>query len=134
MNKYIMVFEYNLERFMDLDKIILFKKNLETIQQGGNLVNLVFYGNADNEEFSTFMGYFNRLLQKKICKISISFKTNEMVIEKGINNKSIKLSSRSAKEIINKNFNSVIQEYYNDEEIKIKVFPNTDWEKAVLNL
>ena len=57
-----------------------------------------------------------------------------MVIEKGINNKSIKLSSRSAKEIINKNFNSVIQEYYNDEEIKIKVFPNTDWEKAVLNL
>ena len=55
-----MVFEYNLERFMDLDKIILFKKNLETIQQGGNLVNLVFYGNADNEEFSTFMGYFNR--------------------------------------------------------------------------
>ena len=135
MKRYILMFEYDSKKFMDINKIILFKKNLEKIKEKGKSINMVFYGDASNEEFATFMSYFNSLLQENICNLSISFKTKEIVIENGINNKSIKLSARDAKEIKNKKFDHIINEYYsNTEENKIKVLPTKDWESIVLDL
>ena len=80
MKKYCLVFEYDSKKFMDVNKIIEFKKNLEKVEQAGNEIKLVFYGNGSNEEFATFMGYFNRLAQSKVCDFSISFTTKDLVI------------------------------------------------------
>ena len=93
MKKYCVVFEYDSKKFMDVNRIIEFKKNLEKVEQAGNEIKLVFYGNGSNEEFATFMGYFNRLVQSKVCDFSISFTTKDLVIENGINNKAIKIYS-----------------------------------------
>lgn len=133
MSRYVIMFEYDSKKFMDIDKIITFKKNLKRVKKQKNNVNISFYGEASNEEMATFMSYFNSLLQENICNISISFKTKEIVIEKGINNKSIKLSAQKAKEVKNKKFDSIIKEYYNDEDIQIKVFPTKNWESIILD-
>ena len=120
---------------MDINKIITFKNNLKRIEEKGNELSLVFYGDASNEEFATFMGYFNNLVQKKICNIAISFKTKELIIENGINNKSIKLSSKNSKEIKNKNFDNIIKEYFTSQEkIEIKILPTKNWESIILDL
>ena len=79
------------------------------------------------------MSYFNSLAQEKICDISISFKTREMVIENGINNKSIKLSAQNAKEIKDKHFDNIIKEYYN-EDVEIKILPTKNWETLILDI
>lgn len=135
MKRYILMFEYDSKKFMDLNKIILFKNNLEKIEKNKICVNIVFYGDASNEELATFMSYINSLIQKNICNMSISFKTKEIVIENGINNKSIKLSARNSREIKNKRFDNVINEYYSsDDEIEIKVLPTKDWESIILDL
>lgn len=135
MKKYILMFEYDSKKFMDIDKIIKFKKNLEKVQEKENSINMVFYGDVSNEELATFMGYFNNLVQKNICNISISFKTKELVIENGINNKSIKLSAQNSKEIKNKKFDNLIKEYYgNTEEFEIKILPTKNWESIILDL
>lgn len=133
MRKYILMFEYDSKKFMDLNKIIEFKKNLEKIEKKGNELKLVFYGDAPNEEFATFMSYFNNLVKKDVCDLSISFRTKELVIERGINNKSIKLSAQNAKEIKSKKFDNLISEYYN-EELEIKVLPTKNWESIILDL
>lgn len=133
MRKNILIFEYDSKKFMDLEKIILFKKNLEKIEQKSQKINLVFVGNASNEELATFMSYFNNLVQKNICNLSISLKTKELVIENGINNKSIKLSAQKAKEIKSKKFDNIMKEYY-DENIEIKVLPTKNWESIILDL
>ena len=81
------------------------------------------------------MSYFNSLIQKDICNLSISFRTKELIIENGINNKSIKLSAKNAKEIKNKKFDNVINEYYyDDKKTEIKVLPTKDWESIILDL
>lgn len=136
MKRYILMFEYDSKKFMDLNKVIVFKRNLEKIEEKGNYLNIVFYGEASNEEFATFMSYFNNLVEEKICHLSISFKTKELVIENGINNKSIKLSAKNAKEIKNKKFDNVINEYYgkDEENIEIKILPTKDWESIILDL
>lgn len=135
MKRYVLMFEYDSKKFMDINKIILFKKNLEKIEEKENCINMVFYGDASNEEFATFMSYFNSLIQKDICNLSISFRTKELIIENGINNKSIKLSAKNAKEIKNKKFDNVISEYYcDDKETEIKVLPTKDWESIILDL
>lgn len=135
MKKYILMFEYDSKKFMDIDKIINFKKNLKEVEEKNNRINIVFYGDASNEELATFMSYFNNLVQKEICNISISFKTKEVVIENGINNKSIKLSAKNSKEIKSKKFDSIINEYYfTDEDIEIKVLPTKNWESIILDL
>ena len=135
MKKYILMFEYDSKKFMDINKIILFKRNLEKVEKEDNYINMVFYGDASNEELATFMSYFNSLVQKEICNISISFKTKELIIEKGINNKSIKLSAQNAKEIKNKKFDNIINEYYkSDENIEIKILPTKNWESIILDL
>lgn len=134
MRKCVLVYEYNNKKFMNLDRIIEFKKNLKLINGNGKSVNLVFYGDVSNEELATFMGYFNSLVQEKVCNIAISFKSKEIVIENGINNKSIKLSTKNSKEIKNKKFDNLIKEYYSDEDIEIRVLPTKDWEKVVLDL
>lgn len=136
MKRYILMFEYDSKKFMDVNKVIVFKRNLEKIEEKGNYVNMVFYGDASNEEFATFMSYFNNLVEEKICHLSISFKTKELVIENGINNKSIKLSAKNAKEIKNKKFDNVINEYYgkDEENIEIKILPTKDWESIILDL
>lgn len=135
MKKYVLMFEYESKRFMDVNKIILFKRNLDRVEGKGKSISLVFYGDASNEELATFMSYFNSLVQKDVCKLSISFKTKELVIEKGINNKSIKLSAKNAKEIKDKNFDNIIKEYYcDDENVEIKVLPTKDWESIILDL
>lgn len=135
MKRYVLMFEYDSKKFMDINKIIIFKRNLEKVEEKGNCVNMVFYGDASNEELATFMSYFNNLVQSNICNMSISFRTKELVIENGINNKSIKLSAQNAKEIKNKKFENVINEYYcNNEEMEIKVLPTKDWESIILDL
>lgn len=134
MRKYILIFEYDAKKFMDIEKIMVFSKNLEKIEEKGISINIVFFSNTSNEEISTFMSYFNSLLKKKICDFSISLKTKELIIEKGINNKSIKLSSQNAKEIKNKNFDNIIKEYYEKENIDIRLLPTKDWESIVLDL
>ena len=135
MRRYVLMFEYDSKKFMDVNKIIVFKRNLEKIEEKGNCISMVIYGDASNEEFATFMSYFNSLVGKKICDLSISFRTKELVIENGINNKSIKLSAKNAKEIKNKNFDNVINEYYSDDSnTEIKVLPTKDWESLILDL
>ena len=135
MKRYVLMFEYDSKKFMDINKIILFKKNLEKIEEKENCIKMVFYGDASNEEFATFMSYLNSLIQKEICNLSISFRTKELVIEKGINNKSIKLSAKNAKEIKNKKFDNIINEYYcDDKETEIKMLPTKDWESIILDL
>lgn len=135
MKRYVLMFEYDSKKFMDINKIILFKKNLEKVEEKENCINIVFYGDASNEEFATFMSYFNSLIQKEICNLSISFKTKELITEKGINNKSIKLSAKNAKEIKNKKFDSIINEYYyDDKETEIKVLTTKNWESVILDL
>lgn len=133
MKKYILIFEYDSKKFMDIDKIITFKKNLDRVEEKNNTINIVFYGDASNEELATFMSYFNNLVQRNICNLSISFKTKELVIENGINNKSIKLSAQNAKEIKSKKFDNIINEYYN-ENLEIKVLPTKNWESIILDL
>lgn len=134
MNKYILMFEYNSKEFMNIDKMIAFKRNLERIEKENNEVSVVVYGEASNEEFATFMSYFNSLTQRDICKLAISLKTKEFILENGINNKSIKLSAKNAKEIKNKQFDNAIKEYYNNQEIIIKVLPIKNWESIILDL
>lgn len=134
MKKSVLVYEYNSKKFMNLDKIIEFKNNLKLIKENGKSVSLVFYADVSNEELATFMGYFNSLVQEKVCNIAISFKTKELVIENGINNKSIKLSTKNSKEIKDKKFDNLIKEYYSDDSIEIRVLPSKDWEKIVLDL
>ena len=134
MRKYILIFEYDAKKFMDIEKIIVFSKNLEKLDEKEISIDIVFFGNTSNEEISTFMSYFNSLLKKKVCNFSISLKTKEIIIEKGINNKSIKLSSQNAKEVKDKNFDNIIKEYYQKEDISIKLLPTKDWESIVLDL
>ncbi|HCC04343.1 MAG TPA: hypothetical protein DEP51_05785 [Clostridiales bacterium] len=133
MNSFCLVFEYDCKKFMNLDRITEFKKNLKKVEEKSNEVKLLFYGSVTNEEFSSFMSYFNYLVGKEICNISISFKTNDLIINKGINNKSVKLSARNAKEIKNKKFKNVIEDYYK-KDIEIRVFPNRNWESIILDL
>ena len=133
MKKYILIFEYDSKKFMDIYKIITFKKNLDRVEEKNNTINIVFYGDASNEELATFMSYFNNLVQRNICNLSISFKTKELVIENGINNKSIKLSAQNAKEIKSKKFDNIINEYFN-ENLEIKVLPTKNWESIILDL
>lgn len=133
MKKYILIFEYDSKKFMDINKIIAFKKNLKRIEEKDAQINMLFYGDASNEELTTFMSYFNSLVQKNICNLAISFKTKELILENGINNKSIKLSAKNAKEIKNKRFDNIINEYYTEEK-EIKVLPTKDWESIILDL
>lgn len=133
MSRYVLMFEYDSKKFMNIDKIIQFQHNLKLIENKNNSVKLVFYGDVTNEEFATFMGYFNTLVQKKVCDIAISFKTKEIIVENGINNKSIKLSAKNAKEIKDKKFDNIIKAYYSDD-VEIKILPTKDWENIVLDL
>ncbi len=133
MSRYVLMFEYDSKKFMNVDKIIQFQHNLKLIEEKNNSVNLVFYGDATNEEFATFMGYFNTLVKKKVCDIAISFKTKEIIVENGINNKSIKLSAKNAKEIKDRKFDNLIKVYYS-EDLEIKILPTKDWENIVLDL
>ncbi len=135
MKRQILMFEYDSKKFMDISKIIVFKNNLQRVEEKGNYVNMVFYGNVSNEELATFMSYFNSLMKKNICNLSISLKTKELVIENGINNKSIKLSAKNTKDIKDKKFDNIINEYYcKDEEIEISILPTKDWESIILDL
>ena len=134
MRNYILMFEYNLKMFMNVNKIIEFQKNLNLLKKNKKDVKIVFYGEASNEDFATLMGYFNNLVQEKLCDISISFKTKELIVENGINNKSIKLYARNTKEIKEKKFDNLIKEYYSNlENMEIKVLPTKDWEKLLLD-
>ena len=133
MKDYLLIFEYDSTKFMDINKIIKFRENLEKIEKHGYNISIAFYGDASNEELATFMSYFNSLVQKNICNLAISFKTKELILENGINNKSIKLSAKNAKEIKNKRFDNIINEYYTEEK-EIKVLPTKDWESIILDL
>lgn len=134
MKKYILMFEYDSKKFMDINKIIIFRNNLERIEEKGKYINMFFYGDVSKEELATFMSYFNNLIKKDICNISISLKTKELVIENGINNKSIKLSAKQSKEVKDKKFDNIINEYYQKEETEIRVMPTKDWENIILDL
>ena len=134
MKRYVLMFEYDSKKFMDLNKIIVFKNNLKKIKEQGNYINMAFYGEASDEELATFMSYFNSLVGESICNLSISFRNKEVVFENGINNKSIKLSSKNAKDVQDKKFDSMINEYYSGEDVDIRILPTKDWENLILDL
>lgn len=134
MRKYVLMFEYDSKKFMDVNKIIIFKNNLKKLKEQDKSINMVFYGEALDEELATFMSYFNSLVGQAICNFSISIKNKEIVFENGINNKSIKLSSKNAKDVQDKKFDSIINEYYAGEDVDIRILPTKDWENLILDL
>lgn len=134
MRKYVLMFEYDSKKFMDINKIIIFKNNLKKLKEQDKSINMVFYGEALDEELATFMSYFNSLVGQAICNFSISLKNKEIVFENGINNKSIKLSSKNAKDVQDKKFDSIIDEYYSGEDVDIRILPTKDWENLILDL
>lgn len=134
MRKYVLMFEYDSKKFMDVNKIIIFKNNLKKLKEQDKSINMVFYGEALDEELATFMSYFNSLVGQAICNFSISIKNKEIVFENGINNKSIKLSSKNAKDVQDKKFDSIINEYYSGEDVDIRILPTKDWENLILDL
>ena len=75
--KYVLMFECDTSRFMDINKILNFKNNLEKVEEKNNSISMVFYGDMSNEELATFMSYFNSLIKRDICKLAIAFKTKE---------------------------------------------------------
>lgn len=134
MRKYILMFEYDSKKFMDINKIIIFKSNLKKLEEQGKTVHMAFYGEASDEELATFMSYFNSLVGQAICNLSISLRTKEIVFENGLNNKSIKLSSKNAKELQDKKFDNIVNEYYSGEDVDIRILPTKDWENLILDL
>lgn len=134
---YVLVFEYSSKNFMNIEKIIEFKKNYKKLINENKRLKMMFYGDASNEELAVFMSYFNNLIGERVCDFSISFKTKEIIFEKGINNKSVKLSSKNTKEIKNKNFSNIIEENYKEIELysnSIKILPTKSWESIILDL
>lgn len=147
MIKYVIVLEYQIEEFMNINKLMTFNQNFKKIKEKGNLINLVLYGNSSKEELAICMSFLNKLLQEEICEMSISTKTKEvcyvkeknLFFEGGNNHKSVKISSKNIKEIKNKNFSNIdfdniIKEHYIDEEIIIKYWTTKNWESNILEL
>ena len=85
MSKVCLVFNYDSKEFMNINKILIFKNNYKRILEKGIELKFFFYGDASREEIATFMGYFNKLAQIKICDISVSYRTKELIFENGIN-------------------------------------------------
>ena len=131
MKRYVLMFEYDSKKFMDIEKIIIFNENLKRVEEKENRISMFFYGDTSNEELATF-----NLVKKEICNLSISLKTKEVIFEKGINNKSIKLSAQNARDIKNKKFDNIINEYYcdNEDDVEIKLLPTKNWESIILDL
>ena len=133
MSKVCLVFNYDSKEFMNINKILIFKNNYKRILEKGIELKFFFYGDASREEIATFMGYFNKLAQIKICDISVSYRTKELIFENGINNKSIKLTAKNAKEVSNNEFTNIIKEYYGDD-IEIRLMPTKGWENTILDV
>ena len=147
MNKYIIVLEYQIEEFMNINKIFTFNQNLKKVEEKGNIINLVLYGNYPKEELAICMSYLNKLLREEICEMSISTKTKEICyvkeknkfFEGGNNHKSVKISNKNIKEIKNKNFDNIdfdniIKDHYSKEDIIIKYWTTKNWESNILEL
>ena len=147
MSKYVIVLEYQIEEFMNIEKLETFNQNLKKIEEKGDFVNLVLYGDFSKEELAICMSYLNKLLQEEVCEMAISTKTKEicyvkekdLFFEGGNNHKTVKISNKNMKEIKNKNFDnidfdSIIREHYNDEEIIIKYWTIKNWESNILEL
>ena len=133
MSKVCLVFNYDSKEFMNINKILILKNNYKRILEKGIELKFFFYGDASREELATFMGYFNKLSQINICDISVSYRTKEIIFENGINNKSIKLTAKNAKEVNNKEFTNIIKEYYGDD-IEIRLMPTKGWENTILDV
>lgn len=129
--QHILVFEYKSKEFMNINKIKVFKSNLEKLEKKGKKIKMIFYGDVDNEELAVFMSYFNSLVGKKICDLSITSRLKEVVMETGINNKSIKLSAKNVREMKDKKFQNIIKEYYPKEDTKITLLPVKNWEHII---
>ena len=133
MSKVCLVFNYDSKEFMNINKILILKNNYKRILEKGIELKFFFYGDASREELATFMGYFNKLSQINIWDISVSYRTKELIFENGINNKSIKLTAKNAKEVSNKEFTNIIKEYYGDD-IEIRLMPTKGWENTILDV
>lgn len=147
MKKYIIVLEYQLDVFMNIDKITIFNQNLKKVLEKGKLLNIVLYGDYSKEELAICMSYLNKLLKQEICEMAISTKTKEicfvkeknLIYEGGNNHKTVKISPKNLKEIKNKNFDNIdfdniIKEHYKKEEIIIKYWTIKNWESNILEL
>lgn len=134
MTNIVLIYKYSCKEFMNLQKIIEFEKNLESLQKKDKQIKTVFFGDTSSEELSVFMSYFNLLLKRKLCDIAFNISTNEMIIGDGINNKSIKKSVRTSKKI-NNNILNIIKDYYNPTPIdKIIEMPTKNWENTILDV
>lgn len=133
MKYYCLIYQYDNKKFMNVDKLIEFKQNLEILEKSNIIVKLMFFGETSNEELASFMGYFNRLVCRKVCNISISLKTKELVEENGINNKIIENSALESINIKNEQVMNIIKNYYN-KDIEIKALSSENWENNILDL
>ena len=147
MSKYIIVVEYQIDEFMNIDKIMTFKQNLEKIKDKGIIIKLLLYGDYSDEELAICMSYLNKLLQEEICEMAISTKTKKicyvknknLLFEGGNNHVAVKISNKSLKEIKNKNYNSInfdtiIKEHYKNEELIIRYWATKNWQSNILEL
>ena len=133
MKEYCLLIKYNCKEFMNVKKLIEFKYNIEELERNNIKIKLLFYGEASEEELATFMSYFNKLVGKKICDISISLTTKELIEEKGLNNRRVKISAQKAIDIRNEHVQNIIKDYYKQNVI-IKTFSTDSWERNILYL
>lgn len=129
--KIVIIMEYSISQIMDIYKLKIFKANLEKFKKSGNDLKIVFYGDYTDEELAVNMAYFNRLVNSKICDYAISFKTKEIIIEAGINNRSI---AKEKVEVTEKNIKEQVSKLYKDKDIEIMVKSNKHWEDVLLDL
>ena len=96
MKRYVLMFEYDSKKFMDIEKIIIFNENLKRVEEKENRISMFFYGDTSNEELAT----------------------------------------QNARDIKNKKFDNIINEYYcdNEDDVEIKLLPTKNWESIILDL
>jgi hypothetical protein len=126
------IMEYSNCKIMDIYKLMKFKTNLEKFKQTGKNLKMVFYGDYTDEELAVYMAYFNNLVNAKLCDFAISFKSKEMIIETGINNRAL---AKEKVEVTENNINDLVKNYYKDvDDLEIRVMSNDDWENLFSRL
>ena len=133
MRNLLLLYKFSPKEFLNINKIIEFSKNLSKLPKETN-IKMCFYGNNSVENFSTFMSFFNLLVNKKVCDLSYSINNSCLVIENGVNNKSLKKSISNAKKTTVKEIFKTIASYYQDYgNLEIITMPNKDWATTILN-
>lgn len=134
MKNIVLVYKFSPREFMDIEKIIEFKTNLELVEKTKK-IKMCFYGTGTAEDMSSFMSFFNLLTNRTICDMSFSLSNNLMVFEKGVNNKAIKNSARSTVRVSEQEMTKLIQKIYLSilEDPEIVYMPVKNWQTTILD-